>query len=319
LTTGAAFSLVIPVYKNEGSIAELLQELAALQGRLSVALEVVFVVDGSPDACHRLLAEGLVDMPFTAQLLLHARNFGSFAAIRTGLAAATGDFFGVMAADLQEPTELVEGFCNVLQTGQADIAVGQRVGRDDPLASRLASAAFWSVYRRLIQPEMPSGGVDVFGCTASVRDALLALEESNSSLVGLLFWVGYRRTTVPYTRLPRRHGRSAWTFGKKVRYLVDSTYAFSDLPLRILTGGGALAMVLSVVGAAIVLAARLTGRVDVPGYTVIVLTTTFFGGLNALGLGIIGGYVWRTFENTKRRPHALVRTQQRFDGKPAAR
>lgn len=312
-----AFSLIIPVYKNEGSIPELIAELGKLASGLPMPLEVVFVVDGSPDACHRLLAAALPTAPFASQLLLHARNFGSFAGIRTGLAAARGRLFAVMAADLQEPPSLIAGFVEALERGEADIAIGRRVGRDDPFLSKLASTTFWWSYRRFVQPEMPPGGVDVFGCTRVVRDALIELEESNSSLVGLLFWVGFRRELVDYARLPRRHGKSAWTLAKKITYLVDSIYAFSDLPLRILTRAGLAALLLSVMGALTVLLARLSGRISVSGYSVIVIAITFFGGLNALGLGIIGGYVWRTFENTKQRPHALVRARRAFAGQPA--
>jgi glycosyltransferase involved in cell wall biosynthesis len=307
-------SLIIPVYKNEESIPGLLEALAQLAGTLSDPLEVVFVDDGSPDRSHALLAALLPQQPFVSQLLVHSRNFGSFAAIRSGLSAAQGRHFAVMAADLQEPISLIEEFFKRLAGGAVDVVIGQRDARRDPMLSGVSSRLFWWTYRRFIEPAIPPGGIDVFGCNDVFRRFLLALEESNSSLVGLLFWMGFRRELVPYARLERKHGKSAWTFQKKLKYLNDSIYAFSDLPVRALFAVGALSTCASVVIAAIVLVAKLTGRIEVPGYTATVLTIVFFGGLNALGLGILGGYLWRAFENTKGRPSAIVMSQQRFEG-----
>ena len=141
-----------------------------------------------------------------------------------------------------------------------------------------------------------------------IRDSL-RLNESNSSLVSQLFWVGFRRKSVPYARQAREAGASGWTLRKKVRYLLDSVYSFTDLPIRMLSAGGLLALGVAAALGALVLFSRLTGHIDLPGYTPTILAIVFFGGLNSLGLGIIGEYVWRTFENTKARPGALVLTQ----------
>jgi glycosyltransferase involved in cell wall biosynthesis len=305
-------SLVIPVYGNEGSIPELLAAIAGLAARLDRGFEAVFVVDGSPDRSYALLRDALPSQRFASQLLLHARNFGSFAAIRSGLAAARGDFLAVMAADLQEPVSLVEQFFETLARGDADVVVGTREGRADPLLTRTMSSLFWWSYRTFVQPEIPRGGVDVFGCTRRFRDELLALGESNTSLVGQIFWLGHRRVALPYARLTRRHGQSAWSLSRKVKYFMDSLFAFSDLPIRLLIGVGGLGLALSITLALIVGIARLGGFVDVPGYAMTMITVLFFGGLNAFGLGIIGGYTWRAYENTKGRPLAIVQRAESF-------
>lgn len=307
------FSLVIPVYKNEESLPELLTELRRLTGMVKGPLEVVFVVDGSPDNCFPYLRDHLKDQPFRSKLLLHSRNFGSFAAIRTGMRAATGKYFAAIAADLQEPVSLAADFFTVLESGEADIAVGSREARADPLVSRLFSGAFWMAYRALVFPNIPTGGVDLFGCNQACRDELLRLEELNSSLIGLLFWVGFRQKLVKYERVARKHGKSAWTFGRKLRYLLDSVYSFSDLPIRLLKWVGVIALAVAVVFGSVVLISRITGRIPVSGYAATMLAIVFFGGLNALGLGVLGEYVWRTFENTKGRPIAIVRCKSEFE------
>ena len=198
------YSLVIPVYRNEASLPELLLALNGLDQKLDHRLEVVFVVDGSPDSSREILESYLPGCAYRSKLVVLSRNFGSFAAIRTGFAEADGPYFAVMAADLQEPTDLVHDFFRTLESEPIQITVGTRRHREDPLLSRWSSRAFWFLYRRLVQPEMPPGGVDTFGCNREVRDRLLNLEESNTSLVGLLFWMGFERKLIPYERLSMR-------------------------------------------------------------------------------------------------------------------
>jgi glycosyltransferase involved in cell wall biosynthesis len=207
-------SIIVPVYGNADTITPLLASLSELRQKLNSELEVVFVVDGSPDDSATRLRLGLAQSPLTAQLLLLSRNFGAFSAIRAGLAAARGDRFAVLAADLQEPPELIQEFDERLRSGGCDIVVGTRTARADPLRSRLSSGLFWWAYRRWVQREIPPGGVDIFGCSRQVRDEILALDEGNSSLIGLLFWVGFRRELVPYQRRARPSGRSGWTLTK---------------------------------------------------------------------------------------------------------
>lgn len=308
-------SVVIPVYGNEANIASLLQALQALDQQLAGEVEAVFVVDGSPDQSHARLSLALPNAAFRSQLLLLSRNFGSFAAIRAGLAAGRGERFSVLAADLQEPIELVATFDEKLRRGECDIAVGQRTARKDPLPSRLAASVFWGLFRRFVIPDLPPGGVDVFACTRRVRDELVRLAESNSSLVGLLFWVGFTRVFVPYERKPRAAGRSAWTLARKLRYLSDSVFSFSDLPIQVMTRVGILGIVTSLVFAAVVLAVKLFGSIPVPGYAATILVVTFFGALNCFGIGVLGGYVWRMFQNTKGRPLFLVDEHRVFEGR----
>jgi glycosyltransferase involved in cell wall biosynthesis len=312
------FSLVIPVYKNAETIAPLVAACDDLTTELGAELEVVFVVDGSPDQSHALLRDALPRAKFKARLVLLTRNFGSFAAIREGLRAAKGPYFSVMAADLQEPPELMVTFFRMLASEPIDLLIGTRESRADPFFSRVLAESFWWVYRKVVDPTMPPGGVDVFACNQAFRDRLLTLVESNSSLVGLLFWMGFRRKTIGYTRKARLAGKSAWTLRKKVKYLFDSLFAFSDLPVRLLVFVGALGVTVSIVFAIVVFFSKLMGLIQVPGYTATVIALAFFSSLNSFGLGVIGSYVWRTFENTKGRPLAIVLETEDFVGDPRA-
>jgi len=307
------YSIVIPVYKEEASIPDLSMTLRGISKRLNSALEVVFVVDGSPDQSFQRLASELSTLPFKSKLIALSRNFGSFAAIRVGLEKASGPYFAVMTADLQEPDDLIVAFFEELAKDETDVVVGARQSRDDPFLSKATSQVFWFLYRKLVQPELPRGGIDVFGCNAAFRRELLRLEESHSSLVGLLVWLGFRRKAIPYKRARRQHGKSAWTFARKMRYLVDSLFSFSDLPIKVLLWIGSIGIVISLIFSVIVLWARLSGRIHVPGYSPIVLTVTFFGSINLICFGIVGSYVWRAYENTKKRPGAVVLREMEFN------
>lgn len=308
------YTLVIPVYRNRESLPELIAQFVELSRTLDGPLEVVFVVDGSPDASYAWLRSELPKSGLRAKLILLSRNFGSFAAVRAGLAESAGPYYAVIAADLQEPPELAAQFFRVLASGEADVVIGTREGRADPLTSRLASSVFWGLYRRIIQPQIPAGGVDLFGCNRAFRDHLVALEETNTSLVALLFWLGFRRKAVPYVRKARPYGKSAWSFRRKLKYLSDSVFSFSDLPVRLLFFTGTAGLLLSLgVGIAVVVA-RVTGTIQLPGYAPTVLSILFFGALNTFGLGIVGAYAWRAFENTKRRPSYVVMTSEEIDG-----
>jgi glycosyltransferase involved in cell wall biosynthesis len=310
-------SVVIPVYRNEGSLPALLDRLARLELPGGTECRPVFVVDGSPDRSEAVLRERLDDYPLTSTLVVLSRNFGSFAAIRAGLEAADGDYCAVMAADLQEPPELLVTFVERLEAGDCDLVLGERQGRRaDPLSSRITAGAFWWLYRRFVQPAMPIGGVDVFACNRTVRDAVLELREANSSLVGLLIWLGFRHTTVGYERQARAEGKSSWTLAKKLRYMSDSIFSFTDLPIRVLLGVGIVGCEAVVVIAAIVVVTWALGLIDVPGYTPIMLSILFVGGLLTFGLGIVGSYVWRTYDNTKRRPLTIRQSTDRFPPGP---
>jgi len=300
------YSIVIPVYRNEESIPRLLDALTGISRSLDEQSEVVFVVDGSPDNSYALLNEAIDSLDFPAQLLAHSRNFGSYPAIRSGLQVARGQFLGVMAADLQEPPELMTAFLTALAADECDVAVGTRTGRNDPYFTQLSSGIFWRFYRRFVIRDMPTGGVDVFGCNRAFRDQLLQLEESRSSLIALIFWMGFRRKLVGYERQERQEGRSSWTLAKRIDYMMDSVFAFTDLPIRLVTRIGLIGSLGAAALGVCVAAARLAGMIEVPGYAATMLVVLFLGALNLLALGLVGTYAWRTYENTKHRPTAII-------------
>ena len=307
-------SLIVPVYKNEKNIPPLIAAIEGIKEQIC-DFEAVFVVDGSPDQSLLELRARLPNAGFACQLIALSRNFGAFPAVRAGLAEATGQVFAVMAADLQEPPELVIKMYRAIANGECDVAYGMRRERKDGWLADLFSSLYWRLIRRIVSAEIPPGGVDMFGCVDAVRRHILALNERNSSLIGLLFWVGFRRKAIPYARAKREIGKSAWTFGKKWKYAQDSIFSFSDLPISLLLSFGFLGLLFSSAFGLIVLAGALLGRIEVPGYAATILVVLFFGMLQLLSIGVIGIYIWRIFENTKGRPLHIVMSSERFGEK----
>jgi len=299
-------SLVIPVYLNEDNIPSLLTALTEMHRGLDHDLEVIFVIDGSPDASGEVLVRAQASMPFPARIIFHSRNFGAFTAVRTGLEHASGRTFAVMAADLQEPPELIAQFFATLEADECDIVFGQRIKRNDAPVRDALSRTFWWLYRKLVISGVPRGGVDIFACNHAAREELLAIEEPNSSLIAQLFWIGFRRSFVTYERRPREIGTSAWGIGRRLRYMMDSIFSFTDLPIILVLWVGVIGVLGSFVFGIGIAVARLTGYITEPGYTTLVLLITFFGSAILAVQGIIGSYLWRTFENTKRRPLRIV-------------
>jgi len=319
LSSPPSLSVVIPVYNNQATLPKLVAQLDGLHGRLEIPMEAIFVIDGSPDQSQEVLRDVLPHAEVSSRLLIHARNFGAFAAIRTGLSAARGAYVSVLAADLQEPPELVADFYQVLASGRADVVVGARQSRvADPLGVRLTSAVFWWLYRRIVNREIPEGGADVFACTRDVRDVLVNLDERNSSLIGLLFWVGFRRAVVVYDREVRADDSpSGWTLRRRLRYMADSTFSFSDLPIKVLMWVGGVASLLLVAVAMVVLVSHIFGLISVQGYTPLMLLSATGFTVTLFAIGVVGSYTWRAFENTKRRPSSIVMTDEDFAGHPA--
>jgi polyisoprenyl-phosphate glycosyltransferase len=306
-------SLIIPVYRNAENIDSLVAALCELNTELHEQLTVTFVIDGSPDASGAKLVERQPRMPFASRILFHSRNFGSFTAIRTGLEFARGRFFAVMAADLQEPPELVKEMFARLSADEADLVLGVRANRDDGIMRDFFSWAFWGFYRKLVIPEFPRGGIDIFACNGVVRDSVLAFREPNSSLIAQLFWLGFRRSFVHYQRRKRTEGRSAWRFSTRMRYMMDSIFSFSDLPILMALWIGVIGLLASLIFGFFLLYSHFLGRIDVPGYVTLAMLITLFGSMGLMMQGVLGSYLWRTFENTKQRPLRLISRTSEHD------
>jgi glycosyltransferase involved in cell wall biosynthesis len=299
-------SIVVPVYKNEGSIEHLLKRINEVSTAVTGSVEAVFVVDGSPDKSLETLRSSLPRDGFDAKVLLLSRNFGAFSAIRAGLREARGDATVVMAADLQEPTSLILDMLGIVQRDEADVAVGVRQSRKDGVVSRTLSAVFWKVFNRVSSLELPRGGVDIFALSRSARETLNSFEESSTSLIGLIYWMGFRRQEVPYHRVERQVGKSSWSLQKRINYAKDSITAFSEFPLSVFLWSGVIGAVVSLVFAFIGAFQYIFTSDHQSQREITAIGLLFVASYLMAGLGIIGTYLWRLAENVRNRPDSIT-------------
>lgn len=311
-----SYNIIVPVYNNAQSLAALVDNLAKIDKQINAqygaVVTFIFVIDGSPDDSAQVLEAVLSRNLISAKILYHSRNFGSFAAIRTGLGAQEADYYGMIAADLQEPPELLVDFFIKMHVDSSKVVVATRSARNDPFMSKLFSTVFWKIYKKFVVKNVPAGGVDLFGCCQQVRNELLLLKEANSSLVAQLFWLGHDFTTINYTRQKREHGKSGWSFSKKMKYMMDSVFSFTDLPIKFISFAGAAAMFVAFIYGVVIIASRLLGYIPPTGFSALMIVILFMGGLNAFAIGVLGNYAWRTFENSKARPLSLVSSEKTF-------
>jgi polyisoprenyl-phosphate glycosyltransferase len=304
--TRRVVSVVVPVYCNAGSLDELhaaLRDVEAALHQRGLALQLVFVDDGSEDASFAGLAKIKAARPATTVVRL-TRNFGSVAAIRTGLRFVDGAAFAFLAADLQDPPALIVDMADRWLAGERFV-IAERESRGDAVISRMLSRVYYWLLRTFVLPGYPAGGFDL---ALMDRAMLQPLRDSAKSafLPLLAFWLGYKPAVLRYARAPRRHGRSRWTLRKKVRAFVDVMLGFSVTPIRAISAVGALVSLASFgYGLAVVIAA-LVGNIPVPGFSTLIALVTFLLGLIILMLGVIGEYLWRIFDETNRRPEAVI-------------
>jgi glycosyltransferase involved in cell wall biosynthesis len=294
------------VYKNEGSIEHLLKRINEVSTAVTGSVEAVFVVDGSPDKSLEVLRSSLPRDGFDAKVLLLSRNFGAFSAIRAGLREARGEATVVMAADLQEPTSLILDMLGIVQRDEADVAVGVRQSRKDGVVSRTLSAVFWKVFNRVSSLELPRGGVDIFALSRSARETLNSFEESSTSLIGLIYWMGFRRQEVPYHRVERQVGKSSWSLQKRINYAKDSITAFSEFPLSVFLWSGVVGAVVSLVFALIGAFQYIFTSDHQSQREITAIGLLFVASYLMAGLGIIGTYLWRLAENVRNRPDSIT-------------
>jgi glycosyltransferase involved in cell wall biosynthesis len=306
LTAAPTISFVIPVYRNERAVTATYEKvIGALARDLSAYdYEFVFVDDGSDDgSLDELLRLRANDA--RVRIICFTRNFGQMAAILAGLKGATGDVVLHLSADLQDPAELIPSMVRDYESG-SELVIAHRVERADKWTARFTSRLFYRIIRMSF-PQMPAGGFDYVLMARRVVDSFNQFEVRNRFFQGDLLWMGYKTTFIPYARARRTIGRSQYTFAKRLKNSLDAILDSSYLPIRFISGAGALVALLGFLYALDIAYWRFTHDVPFPGQAPIMILILFIGGVLMLMLGIIGEYVWRIYDEVKRKPNYIVR------------
>jgi len=302
---GASLDVVLPAYNEAAALPALLSMLAQVLAPLSQRWRLIVVDDGSVDATPAVVQQAIAK-GLSVRYLRLSRNFGKEAALTAGLAVADADRVLLMDADGQHAPELIAQMDEAWQRG-ADMVCAVRANRDEEsLLKRLGTRLFYSVVNASSQLRIPPDAGDFRLLDRRVVAALNALPERNRFMKGLYAWVGFRTEFLPYTPRAREGGRSSFSLRRLARLALTGVTAFSNLPLRIWSGLGALAALGGLgYGCWIVVDHMIFGD-QVPGWATMVVGLMFFGGIQMLSIGIIGEYVGRIFDEVKQRPVYVV-------------
>lgn len=298
-------SIVIPVYYNEDNLRLLYDDIKKkIYIHTEYNWEIIFVNDGSLDNSYSILKELAVEDNRVKAYSL-SRNFGSHAAILCGLTKCTGDCAVIKAADLQEPTEMIIDMIESWKRGNNVVLAVRQKRNESKHQIMFASLYYWLV-RKTALPNMPKGGFDVYLLDRKVISVLMQLDEKNSALTGQILWSGFRTDKIYYTRLAREIGKSKWTLKKKIRLVSDTLFSFSTLPITIVSLVGTVSCLGALIWAILVFIFKILGLIKVSGWTTLFMFNLFSFGIIMLTLGILGGYLWRSFDASRNRPPYII-------------
>lgn len=304
-------SLVVPVYNESEAIAVFLDRVRQVLGDCDgIELEFVFVNDGSTDDT---LAQ-LIDFQQRFDNLTVVdltRNFGKEAALSAGLEVASGRLVVPMDVDLQDPPEIIPRMIAKWREGYEVVVARRRCRDSDTLLKRCSASCFYKFHNAIAAPRIPENVGDFRLMDRCVIEALKALPESRRFMKGLFAWVGFRTAVIDYERPARVAGQTKFNGWKLWNFALEGITSFSEAPLRIWTYLGLAVSSVSFCFVIFIALRVIIQGVDVPGYASLMVAVTFFGGLQLIGIGIIGEYLGRTYIESKRRPVFLIRRVHR--------
>jgi glycosyltransferase involved in cell wall biosynthesis len=308
----ATISIVVPVLNERDSIVRFLDRMSAVEEQLPAHhFEYVFVNDGSTDDTISAIREAAQGGRLDLVLVDLSRNFGKEAALTAGLDFASGDAVIPIDVDLQDPPEIIPKMLEAWEAG-FEVVVGRRSDRtSDSWLKRTAARAFYATHNRIAHTKIPQDVGDFRVMDRKVVEAIKRLPERRRFMKGLFAWVGFRTAVVDYVREPRAAGRSKFSGWRLWNFALEGVTGFSTVPLELAGYLGFVIAILSFLYGAYLVVAAMMGQIDVPGYASILVAILFLGGLQLLGIGILGQYLGRAYLEAKLRPIYITRLVER--------
>lgn len=299
-------SLVVAAFNEEVNLPVLYERIVQIDWvALGVEIELVFVDDHSRDGTPRVLRE-LAERDPRVKWLRFSRNFGSHKAFTAGLENASGDAAVILAADLQDPPETVPQLLKCWREGAKVVwAVrGEREG--ETITTKLFSRIYYWLMRRYAVAELAETGADFLLMDRVVIDAVKDAPERNTSLLALIQWMGFDQAQIIYTKAARQAGVSKWTFSKRLKLAVDSFVSFSYVPIRFMSSIGISFALLGFIYAMFLAVRRIFFSVPLEGWTSLICVTLVVSGVQLVMLGVLGEYLWRTYDESRGRPRYII-------------
>ncbi|MBP8829415.1 MAG: glycosyltransferase family 2 protein [Desulfobacter sp.] len=300
-----SLSIICPCFNEESTIKIFLEKLIPIMQNVQRPYEVIFINDGSTDNTLNVLLKAKSKNP-QIRILNLSRNFGKEAALTAGLEHAMGEVVIPIDADLQHPPEIIIEFIKKWEEG-FDVVVGKRTVRTgEGVIKKLTAKYFYKFHNQISDVEIPYNVGDFRLMSRKVIEALKRLPENQRFMKGLFAWVGFNTAVVEYEQAPRAAGKTSYNGWKLWDFALDGITSFSTLPLRIWMYIGFLISFLSFLyGSAIVINTLILG-VDTPGYASMITVILFLGGIQLIGIGILGEYIGRIYKETKKRPLYII-------------
>jgi polyisoprenyl-phosphate glycosyltransferase len=313
------YSFIIPIYNEEETISEMYRRVSAVMDQMDGPVELLLVDDGSRDRSLQMLRE-LHEQDRRVLYLSFARNFGHQIAVTAGLNFAKGKVIVIMDADLQDPPELVLDMVEKWREGYQVVYAQRTQRRQESWSKRLFAYWFYRVLKSFAEVDIPTDTGDFCLMDRQVVDVLNAMPERHRYIRGLRSWVGFRQTAVSFERDPRFAGKVKYTFVKSLALALDGLVSFSKMPLRIATYVGLFSSVVATLMAVLVLYWRLfQPNSPVIGFASIATAIFFLGAVQLVGIGFVGEYVARIYEEVKGRPLYTLREVGGFRAQTASR
>ncbi len=300
-------SIIIPCYFNGENLPITTKELIENEKLFEESLEFEYIMvdDGSKDNTLEELIKFKNKYPEKVKIVKLAGNVGSYNAILAGMTYATGDCNVMLAADLQDPPELIPKMYDYWKKG-VKFVIANRSDRDESWSQKLFSNTYHSLIKKYALKNIPSGGFDLVLFDKQLRDQVVNINEKNTNTIYLLAWLDYDYVNIPYVRRKRDLGVSRWTIQKKIKLFIDSFVSFSFFPIRTISTIGIFLGIIAFLYGVFVIIAKITGLVPIEGWTALMVVILFVSSFQMIALGIIGEYVWRGLDAARNRPNFIV-------------
>ena len=297
-------SIVVPVYYNADTLELLYEDMKAKILDKLGDYEIVFTDDGSKDESWDIM-NGIADRDPHVKCVKLSRNFGEHAALLAGLSQCSGDCAVTKQADLQEDSSIILEMYESWKKGNK-VVLAVRSDRDEPFLKKFFASIYYHIIHKLVNENMPVGGCDCYLIDRQVIKVLELLDEKNSSLTLQVLWAGFKTDHVYFHRKDREIGESRWTLSKKVKLAMDSMLSFSYTPIRLMSTLGGLFFIASIIMIINVIIEAVFTGVPVQGWASLMCLVLFSSGIIMIMLGIIGEYLWRALDASRKRPPFII-------------
>jgi len=299
-------SIIIPVFNEENNIPQFYQRVLDVMEKSGESYEFVFIDDGSTDNSFQVISN-LRKNDKSIKFIQFSRNFGQQIALSAGIDHATGEAAIMMDADLQHPPELIPELIRKWKEGYDIVYTIRKENKGYGYFRKITSHYYYSLMTKLLKIDIQEGAADFRLLSRPVLDSLKNCKERNRFIRGLVFWVGYKRFAIPYIADVRFTGKTKYSFNKMLQVAICGITSFSSVPLYIASVLGFLIAGFSFLYAVFAIYEKFFSNKVLPGWTSILVSVLFLGGVQLIAIGILGEYLARVYEEVKQRPLYIVK------------